>query len=72
MSNLKRLSISVSDQTMLNKRKNEVNITKWKDKKRKLLRDSGKEYVSRNGKTVPGKTPPVKVSNTFLSLKIYF
>lgn len=36
-------------------KKRQINLENWKDERRKMLRNSGKEYISRNGKVVPGK-----------------
>lgn len=45
-----RWNFSESDKDKVNNRKRRLNVSEWKDKKRKILRDSGKEYVSRRGK----------------------
>lgn len=63
MEEVARVSVSFCGEKQLNKgRKRKINISEWKDNKRKALRNSGKEYVSRKGTVVPGKVPPNNVS----------
>lgn len=43
-------------------KKRRVNLTEWKDRARKCLRDAGKPYVNRRGQQKEGKSPPKEVS----------
>lgn len=43
-------------------RKRKINVNKWKHVERKALRDAGKQYVSKRGRTVAAKVPPMQVS----------
>lgn len=43
-------------------RKRKINLDNWNDFKRKQLKDSGKEYVTRKGIVVPKKSVPETVS----------
>nr|CAD7257264.1 unnamed protein product [Timema shepardi] len=49
-----------SDKDRVNNRKRPLNVSNWQDKKRKQLKDSGKEYVSNRGKgkVIAAKTLP--------------
>jgi hypothetical protein len=42
--------------------KRKICISKWTEKTRKMLRDSGNPYISKRKDPVPGKLPPTKIS----------
>ncbi|KAL0149227.1 hypothetical protein M9458_055461, partial [Cirrhinus mrigala] len=39
-------------------KKKRADMTKWKDRVRKALRDAGKPYLTRRGEKKTGKNPP--------------
>ncbi len=47
------------------KRKRKINFNSWIDKRAKINKNLGFEYVSRNGQLHPPKIPPTGVSNFF-------
>lgn len=55
-----RWNVTESDKVRVNNKRRQVNVSEWKDKKRKSLKDSGKSYVSNRGKgtVIAEKTPP--------------
>lgn len=54
------MNISPSDFEIMNNRKRAVQFEEWSDKKRKLMKDSGKSYKVNRGKgdVAPEKVPP--------------
>jgi hypothetical protein len=59
------ISLSPGDHKRLNNgKKRQINVDKWKDKKRKESRNAGMPYISKKKKPVPGKLPPTEVSRS--------
>lgn len=67
MADVNSLVTSLSGQKANNKgKKRKVNADKWKNNVRKVLRNSGKPYISSRGRQVDGKLHPNEVSLTML------
>lgn len=73
MDNAVGVVLSPAGLKSLNKgKKRKANITEWKDNKRRILRQTGKGYVTRKGQEKPGKQGPLLVSGKKLYVIVYF